>query len=314
MFEKYLIRGAVALLLAASLGSGLNLLKDLVAEARFSSRVDEIDWPKIDFKSLFSDAVKNIAHPLSSGGLKAVPVKNHPAAPAGAKPSSPAPASASSSARVVEGKDWVRFGAVSCGSGNYPSLISLYYNLPEGAEINFTGWRIKSKVNEIFVPQAVELYDPSGFGLNKDIVVKGGGEIDLYSSVSPIGRNFRLNACSGYLNDFYSFQPPLSASCPPIYSARREVIGFSSACQDYLDALSGCREPRPSELNLLDPACQSFASRASYAGCFSRHRFDQNFLSSRWLVYLGQPWLVDPRHDQVSLYNAQDQLVDPYLY
>ena len=311
LFEKYLIRGAVALLLAASLGFGLYLLKNLAAESHFSSWVSGISWPKVDLGSAFSGAIKNIVHPSSVNSVKLAPAKSKPAAPNLPKP---AAAPAVSSTNAIEGKDQVRLGSIYCGSGAYPSLISLYYNLPEGKEINLTGWRIKSKVNEIFVPQAVELYDPSGFGLNKDIIVKGSGEVDLYSSPSPIGRNFRLNACSGYLNNLYSFQPPLPASCPPIYSGRSEVMGFSSACQDYLDTLSSCREPRPSELNLLDSVCQAFTSRASYAGCFNLHKFDKNFLSNRWLIYLGQSWLVDPRHDQVSLYNFQNQLVDYRLY
>ncbi|MBI2592762.1 MAG: hypothetical protein HYW37_01185, partial [Candidatus Colwellbacteria bacterium] len=105
-------------------------------------------------------------------------------------------------------------GASPSFSFSYPSTITLYATLNADEKVNIGGWRIKTKREEVIMPQAIEVYEPSGLASSQDITLKYGDYVYLYSSKSSISRNFRTNKCMGYLENTYRFQPPLTTSCP----------------------------------------------------------------------------------------------------
>lgn len=207
----------------------------------------------------------------------------------------------------------IRISSLSHSSwGSYPAYITLSASLQKEESINITGWRIKGNLESILISQAVEVYDPSGFGQLVDIFLKNYQSVTFYSSFSPISRNFRLNKCTGYLEEIYDFNPSLPRNCP--YVNRSEISNFSGACQSYILSLGTCKLPQANlPATLYDENCRAFLNNLNYRGCFDRYRLDPDFLSSEWRIWVGRN-IFDPNHDQVLLLDKNNLLVDIYTY
>jgi len=207
----------------------------------------------------------------------------------------------------------IRISSLSYSTwGSYPAYITLSASLTKDEAMNITGWRIKGNLENILIPQAIEVYDPSGFGGLADIVLKNYQTVNFYSSFSPISRNFRLNKCAGYLEEIYDFNPPLPRNCP--YVNRTEISNLSGVCQSYILSLSSCKMPETNlTVTLYDENCRVYLNNLNYRGCFNRYRLDPDFLSSEWRVWVGRN-ILDPNHDQVLLLDKNNLLVDIYTY
>ncbi len=215
-------------------------------------------------------------------------------------------------------KERVDIGSV--GSFGYPiefSRITLYSRLKEKETVNITGWKIKSNKSEAIIPQAVEIYEPAGFAPVGDIILKPDNYVEIYSSISPLNRNFRLNKCIGYLEGIYNFQNSLPKNCPSL--SRSDIRYLSSQCQSYIDSLSPCQIPEVNFYNSLagtdeGNACRSFLQNINYGSCFQSHQNDVDFLSNIWMVWLNQQQILDQRHDYLRLYDRAGNLIDEYSY
>ncbi|MDP3052411.1 MAG: hypothetical protein Q8N22_00430 [bacterium] len=209
----------------------------------------------------------------------------------------------------------------SANISGYPlqySHITLYSSLKKGETIDITGWKIKSNKSEATIPQAIEIYDLSGYSVDGDIILKQSNYVDLYSLSSPVNKNLRLNKCSGYLAQSYNFGPVyLSSGCPRISSS--EIRNLSGQCQSYIQSLGSCRTPDLNFSNSLPGndegnACRAFLQNIGYASCVSSHRNDADFLSNNWIVWLYGQITLDPQHDYLRLYNASGDLMSEYSY
>ncbi|MFA5084177.1 MAG: hypothetical protein WC475_02235 [Candidatus Paceibacterota bacterium] len=204
----------------------------------------------------------------------------------------------------------------------YPSQysrIALYTRLKEGETVDITGWKIKSNKSEIIIPQAIELYDPSGNGANGNIVLKPNNYVDIYDLNSPLNRNLRLNKCVGYLAQIYNFGPiSVSYGCPYISSS--ETKNLSGQCQSYVQSLGSCQTPDQTFYNSLPGsdegnACRAFLQNIGYGSCFRSHQQEKDFLSNTWIVWLEQQNLdLDSQHDYVRLYDTNGSLISEYSY
>ena len=102
------------------------------------------------------------------------------------------------------------FGKINISASyayNYinPSEIKLSSSLSNNEKVNITGWRIKTNYGEIIIPQAINVYDPSWLSLQEDIILSTNNYVNIYLSINPINKNFRLNKCMGYLQNDYIF-------------------------------------------------------------------------------------------------------------
>lgn len=211
----------------------------------------------------------------------------------------------------------VRFGGVSPGCGYYSGCygqISLYaYPSSQSSTIDVTGWEIKANHGGEYIPQAVNVYDPSGTTAAGDIILKSGDYVNLYSTSAPV--NLRLNECIGYLPFPQQFNPPLPQTCPYV-NRSAATQSFSGGCQNYIQSLGSCQLP-----NLNDPriptndyACRDYLeNNFNYLACFNAHRADVNFLSNEVRVWMGSSPL-DQYHDKVELLDRNGLLVDLYTY
>jgi len=210
--------------------------------------------------------------------------------------------------------------AFASNYSGYPSQIQLYAYLTNGEKINITDWRIKTNHGEFIIPQAVNIYDFSGFSFEQDIIIFGSANINIYTSRSPINLNFRLNKCTGYLQNNYSFNPALPRNCPTVQ--RSEVSYFSGQCQNYVFSLGSCAAPSISFSNSLPGndegnACRQFLSAINQNACYQKHRWEADFLSNEWRIWMN--WtnynnILDSQHDTVRLFDTQGLLVDEYIY
>ncbi len=196
-----------------------------------------------------------------------------------------------------------------------PSQISLSFSL-KGETINITGWRLKSNRGEMIIPQAINIYDPSGFLPQEDIAVSENSSVNIYSNKSPINGNLRLNKCTGYLEESYDFNPSLPQNCPSI--PRSEIVYLSGECQSYILSLWGCKLPETSFYNTLlgsdqGNACRAFLNTISHGSCFQKHRYDLDFLSNEWRIWMDQD-ILDLKHDRLWLLDKNGLLVDEYIY
>jgi hypothetical protein len=207
----------------------------------------------------------------------------------------------------------VLFGTVSAGSYYSYGTITLndndYYST---STIDITGWQIKSNDGDEYVPQAVDLYDPTGLAPESDINVKTGDTVFLYSSSAPF--NLRLNECIGYAAHVANFVPALPLTCP--YMNQSQIQGFSGACQNYLDSIGQCQVPALSgpQVPTNDYACTNYLeNNFNYKSCFEAHDTDANFLSNQVWVWTGSS-PVNQYHDTVRLLDKNGLLVDLYTY
>lgn len=198
-----------------------------------------------------------------------------------------------------------------------PSLIKLSFLSKEKEMINITGWKIKSNLKSIIIPQAVNIYEPSGMTPQEDIILSTGNYVNIYSNKSAINKNLRLNKCIGYLEITYDFNPALSLSCPSLFS-RSEIAYLSGDCQSYILSIGACKLPDVSSYNAFPGtdqgnACRIFLNTISHNSCFQKYRSDSNFLSNEWRVWTD--WnILDLKHDRLWLFDKQGLLVDEYIY
>lgn len=187
----------------------------------------------------------------------------------------------------------------------------------EETPINVTGWLIQARRGGQTIPQAINIYEPTGLGAETDIYLKSNDTLQMFSSASAIGKNFRLNKCIGALEIENHFTPSLPGYCPAIYRDYSEISGFTGKCQDYISSLNYCTTPDfySAEIAHDDYACQAYLqNNINFKGCFDKYRGDSDFLANEIWAWTGNDRLLDDRHDRVLLFDRAGLLVDEYNY
>jgi len=183
--------------------------------------------------------------------------------------------------------------------------------------IDVSGWEVKgNNGTQVYIPQAINSYSVNAYGtsLPMDVILTDGTVLTLYSSKSPVGVNFRLNKCIGYLSNEYNFSPSLPQNCPSVN--RVAVSTFSGECQSFIFSLYGCKEPTPTEKNRYsyDSACYAFLNKLNYRECYIAHRNDFDFLSNEWRIWTDREMPFNSEHDRLLLLDKNGLLVDMYTY
>jgi hypothetical protein len=202
----------------------------------------------------------------------------------------------------------IRMSSLSAGSTRSQGSVTLKSSSNRAGKINITGWQIKAKNGGIFIPQGVERYFGAGLSVEGDISLAKGDYLTIYTSVSPLGQNIRLNKCMGYLQEEIKFNPSISKQCPrPDVDSVRP---YSSGCIDYVRTISTCEVPKSNPpVPYSDYRCREYLQQFNYKGCYSNHYGDANFLSSQWRAWAGALFL-NSSHDRVLLLDKQGLVVD----
>ena len=208
----------------------------------------------------------------------------------------------------------VHIGGASYGGYGYYGQITLNaYNIPASNTVDITGWELKSKDGGEYIPQAINLYDPSGLAAPTDIDLHQNNVVYLYSSHGAF--NLRLNECIGYIAKNNVFTPQLPSNCP--YEQDPAISNFTGACQNYVSSINGsCNGANLNNPNVPfnDYACRDYLeNHFNYDSCFDAHKNDADFLSNQIWVWTGSN-ILDQYHDQLQLLDRNGLVVDVYSY
>lgn len=179
--------------------------------------------------------------------------------------------------------------------------------------LNITGWSIESSQKKFAIPMAINAYDPLGFNQPIEITLKSGGYLTILGTTSPLGINFHLNKCFGYLTNFYDFAVEIPKNCPkPSYS---EMQNLSDSCRNFIANLKSCQMPNLNSYDLInDLDCRNFvAQKLNYQSCLSWRFYDYDFFARDWYVYSGSNFL-NTDHDELILRDQEGLFVDGYNY
>ena len=206
-------------------------------------------------------------------------------------------------------KEMVSIGNFYFSGAGQISLRASYFS----KEItNITGWKIKSaKKGETVIGKAVNL--PELDSAPSDILLSGGDSVDIIMGPSPLGKNFRVNNCFGWLRDIYNFSYSLDY-CPGRFKVE-ELTDLDSSCTDLILRTSACKAPNEDTLNNQSGKCRDWVLKnMNYNSCVIKHRNDSDFFRG-WRVYTGNGnKIVDPLHDKIELRDQASLLVDSYEY
>ena len=160
-------------------------------------------------------------------------------------------------------------------------------------KIDITGLRVESALSGSEATVGTGAYLPfTGQSKTDEHIFLAPGETAIVlTRRSPLGLSFKLNKCSGYLQQFQQFIPSLPSSCP---APRDEVYrannwrDLDETCFDYIDTLPSCQRfvNAPS---YLAPVCQKhITENINYTSCVAFHKNEPDFYYPEWRVYLGR--------------------------
>lgn len=184
------------------------------------------------------------------------------------------------------------------------------------ASVNITGLIVKNRKNEIFyMPKGNEFLTLGNSDFLKDIILEPNKNAIVSSGFSPVGKNYRLNKCTGYLNSFYNLSSKFPEECPK--PTDQDLVAFGKSCRDYINALPPCAPPNVADLRVtFDDQCRNYlTSTFNYSSCVARYQYDPDFLKNDWYIFLNRSsgfW--DDSHDEARLLDKGGSLMDSYSY
>lgn len=160
--------------------------------------------------------------------------------------------------------------------------------------VNTDGWALESwylgqKEFSVNIPGAVNVFYNGQVNKESNIVLKPGERILIDSSSSPVGANFRVNKCSGYLAQSQDFSLGFALLCP-LPSAEKWPSSLTDRCRNYLSTVPRCRTPFDLPAYLGTDCRDVVIQKLNYNSCVSDHKGDRDFYLPEWRVYLGDAY------------------------
>lgn len=218
------------------------------------------------------------------------------------------------------------------GNHEYLTIEASYSN---DQPINISGWRLVGGAGSFTIPRGTKLLRGDGVNRADDpIILEPGGQAVITSgwfpSIGPfsIDVSFQVSRCLGYIEATpnVQFTPSVGSSCP-----RGEdepwLGGLTDECFEFVTRWPSCQTPKferrsdgydyiNGRRDTLTSQCREFIkSHFNYQGCVAYHQAEPDFFTKDWRVFLkhsGELW--DERHETISLYDDQGQLVDQISY
>ncbi len=187
--------------------------------------------------------------------------------------------------------------------------------------IPVTGWTIKSESSgqSVKIPQSSYLFFTGMQNAESDIYISPKDKLYILTSYSPNGASFKVNKCSGYLQQFQKFYPSISTSCPrprdeDLSSIPRLTI--NDACFDYIQSFPACKIQTKAVPVNWSYECKNFIyEKINYASCVNTHKNDVDFYKNEWRVYLKRTSpLWKSRRETIILYDNNNKVVDTVSY
>ncbi len=193
-------------------------------------------------------------------------------------------------------------------SATNPDQEYLTIQASSGAKepITITGWRLVSIATDkgATIGGGTRLPLAGTVNGSEPIRLSPGERAYVITGESPIGGSFAENMCTGYLENNQSFYPSLTHRCPsPSDEFDKYFTGNpykDTGCYTLIRNTSSCTTPE--ERSGLSASCLSLIdSRLTYNGCVASHRYDSQFSTDMWRIYLGRTEITRS-HDSTRRY------------
>ncbi|KND46701.1 MAG: hypothetical protein AB201_02565 [Parcubacteria bacterium C7867-006] len=202
--------------------------------------------------------------------------------------------------------------------------ISIHVNSTATTSIKITGWTLKSLSSGVSVkiPQASYLFFANSINSEQDIYLSANETLYLITGISPNGASFKVNKCSGYLNQFQTFIPYIGGYCPAPRNENLSSIPktvYNDSCFDFINSMPSCRiqtNPLPASSQKWSAECIDFIyKKINYPACVDTHKNDQDFYQKDWRVYLKRSeHLWKNTREDVVLLDEYGKIVDEIKY
>jgi hypothetical protein len=205
-------------------------------------------------------------------------------------------------------------------TANYEYIV-LHMRDDATTTTTITGWKLQSlsSGNRVDIPKGTELFWMGQINSQDPIIARPGDTIYLISGVSPIGYNFKINKCSGYMSQFQTFTPYISTNCPAPrnedLSSIPKIVG-NNACLDYINSMPSCRRQTDTLPTNWSYECTNFIlNKINYSACVNTHKNDGDFYQKDWRIYLGRSSTMwQSEREDIVLYDSDGKIVGELTY
>ncbi|RJQ32021.1 hypothetical protein C4572_01625 [Candidatus Parcubacteria bacterium] len=186
--------------------------------------------------------------------------------------------------------------------------------------VRITNWKIKGRngLDMTVGKGAIYYYADLTSQPQEDIFLKPGERAIIMTGASPLGTNFKINKCLGYLSQFHSFNPKISVKCPSLRD--KEIppnLRNDDQCLDYIEDSRSCQTVLsiPSK-EKLSSSCQEFIiENSNYKNCAETYKSDSDFYYPEWRIYLGRSEeLWKKKRETITLTDENNNIVDSISY
>ncbi|MAJ97527.1 MAG: hypothetical protein CMI56_02850 [Parcubacteria group bacterium] len=191
--------------------------------------------------------------------------------------------------------------------------------------INISDWSLQSMVSDewIGLPQGAPLYILGEVNEVQDIYLAPGDRAIISTSQSPVGVSFRVNRCSGFLNDTQDFEPPIRTACinpeEILLPTPQNIKDYGASCVSFVEQIESCTYVTSDRKEILDvsQACQEYIKPLlTYNYCINTLAGDDDFYeSSEWRIFLNEDKaLWRENYEIVRLLDEKNRTVDVITY
>ena len=185
------------------------------------------------------------------------------------------------------------------------------------APISITGWTLQNRAGQrvLIGRGASVLFPPPAGSAAEPILLRPGDKAIITTGRGPTNVSFRLNWCTGYLDQTRQYIPALARDCPQLSPTLEPELALQDACLDYIE-----REvPRCAHVDppiTLPPLCREYIlEHTRYKSCFEHYRNAEGFFADEWRIFLQQDQeLWKAERETITLRDAQDVVIDRITY
>jgi len=217
-------------------------------------------------------------------------------------------------------KDEVHIGEVASAGESDPQAEYIEIKASSGNKnlISLDNWVLKnSSGRSAIINKASKLPLTGMVNVETPFFLNPGEKAIITSGRSPIGVSFQVNKCSGYLEQFQYFSPPLPADCPsPASDIYINNQSLGQTCGSYISTLPRCEIYTAEVPSGLSAECVSYIRNTiNYNSCVELHKNEFDFFKPEWRIYLGRNIeLWENENDLIRLYDHTGSLVDSKSY
>lgn len=147
------------------------------------------------------------------------------------------------------------------------------------------------------------------------IALDPGASAVITTGQSSGDADFRVNKCTGYLDQANRFSHSLPRACPLIRDEVSSRDRLPERCIDYVETIGQCQIPPAIPETLSEDCAQFVREHANYRGCFMRYRANDDFLGGTWRIFLKRNQeLWKQRRETITLRDEQGKVVSELTY